>query len=124
MKLQRRELLRVLTAAAGSALLPGAIAAAEQTPAAEQTHIPNNLPKERVTGIGGVFFRARERVVRGDADNTKRSIGVEIANLEIGHESSSSVFWNLIENDSNLALPRFMCGHIRADMMEVARISS
>ena len=71
-----------------------------------------------------VFFRARERVVRGDADNTKRSIGMEIANLEIGHESSSSVFWNLIENDSNVALPRFMCGHIRADMMEVARISS
>jgi len=52
--MQRREVLGVLTAAAGSALLPGSFAAAEQTPAA------NHLPKERVTGIGGVFFRARD----------------------------------------------------------------
>jgi hypothetical protein len=73
-----------------------------------------------------MFFGAGKRVVRRDADDAGRSIGMEIANLEIGHESSSSssVFLNLIENDSNVALPRFMCGHIRADMMEVARISS
>ena len=58
MQIHRREALKVLTAAAGSALLPGAFAAA--TPAAEQTPVPNNLPKERVTGIGGVFFRARD----------------------------------------------------------------
>jgi predicted enzyme related to lactoylglutathione lyase len=54
MKIQRREVLGMLTAAAGSALLPGSFAAAEQTPPA------NHLPKERVTGIGGVFFRARD----------------------------------------------------------------
>lgn len=54
MKMQRREMLGVLTAAAGSALLPGVVAAAEQTPA------PNGLPTERVTGIGGVFFRAHD----------------------------------------------------------------
>ena len=53
-KMQRREVLGVLTAAAGSALLPGSFGAAERTPAA------NHLPKERVTGIGGVFFRARD----------------------------------------------------------------
>jgi predicted enzyme related to lactoylglutathione lyase len=55
MKMQRREVLGVLTAAAGSALLPGSLAAAT-----EQTLVPNDLPKERVTGIGGVFFRARD----------------------------------------------------------------
>jgi predicted enzyme related to lactoylglutathione lyase len=53
--MQRREVLGVLTAAAGSAMLPGSfVAAAEQTPAAHA------LPKEKVTGIGGVFFRARD----------------------------------------------------------------
>jgi glyoxylase I family protein len=53
--MQRREVLGVLTVAAGSVLLPGSLpAAAEQTPA------PNNLPTERVTGIGGVFFRAHD----------------------------------------------------------------
>src|SRR5262245_21223174 len=55
MKMQRREVLGVLTAAAGSALLPGSFAAA-----AEQTPVPNNLPQEKVTGIGGFFFRARD----------------------------------------------------------------
>ena len=54
MKTKRREVLGMFAAAAGSALLPGSFAAAEQTPAA------NHLPKERVTGIGGVFFRARD----------------------------------------------------------------
>ena len=54
MKMQRREVLGVLTAAAGSALLPGSFAAAQQTPAA------NQLPKERVAGIGGFFFRAKD----------------------------------------------------------------
>jgi glyoxylase I family protein len=51
---QRRELLTALTAAAGTALLPGAFAVAEQTPAA------NPHTKEMVTGIGGFFFRARD----------------------------------------------------------------
>jgi glyoxylase I family protein len=54
LKTPRREVLGMLTAAAGSALLPGSLAAAEQTPAA------NHLPTERVTGIGGLFFRARD----------------------------------------------------------------
>ena len=54
MKMQRREVLGGLAAAAGSALLPESSAAGEQTPT------PKNLPTERVTGIGGVFFRARD----------------------------------------------------------------
>lgn len=54
MKKQRREVLGVLTAAAGSALLPWSFAAAEQTTPA------NDLSKERVTGIGGIFFRAHD----------------------------------------------------------------
>jgi glyoxylase I family protein len=54
MKMQRREMLAVLTAAAGSALLPGSFAAAEPTPTA------NPPLKERVTGIGGIFFRAHD----------------------------------------------------------------
>ena len=45
MKMQRRDMLGVLTAAAGSALLPGSLTAA---------------PQEKVTGIGGFFFRARD----------------------------------------------------------------
>src|SRR5262249_9682716 len=53
--IKRREVLGVLTVAAGSALLPGSFAAA-----AEQTPVPNNLPQERVTGIGGLFFRAHD----------------------------------------------------------------
>ena len=57
--MQRRALLGVLTATAGSALLPGSLAAApEQEPA--QTPAPSHLPKETVSGIGGVFFRARD----------------------------------------------------------------
>lgn len=51
---ERREFLTVLTAAAGSALLPGSFAVAEQTPAA------NHPAKETVTGIGGFFFRAND----------------------------------------------------------------
>src|SRR6185295_12983901 len=51
--MERRELLGVLTVAGGSALLPGSFQAA-----AEQTPVTNG--KERVTGIGGVFFRARD----------------------------------------------------------------
>jgi glyoxylase I family protein len=51
--MQRREVLGILTAAAGSVLLPAAFAAPD--PPSGTT-----LPKERVTGIGGVFFRARD----------------------------------------------------------------
>ena len=58
MKMQRRTLLGVLTASAGSALLPGSFAAAERAPA--QTRAATQVPKETVTGIGGVFFRARD----------------------------------------------------------------
>ena len=58
MNKQRRELLTALTAAAGSALLPGSFAAAGQMPAA---NLPENGPaKETVTGIGGFFFRAHD----------------------------------------------------------------
>ncbi|MDW5265220.1 MULTISPECIES: VOC family protein [Acidobacteriaceae] len=54
MKMQRREVLGVLTAAAGSALLPGSFAVAEPT---ATTKAP---AKESVTGIGGFFFRAHD----------------------------------------------------------------
>ena len=54
MKRQRREVLGALTAAVGSALLPGSFAIAEQTP------VPNTAGKETVTGIGGFFFRAHD----------------------------------------------------------------
>ena len=54
LKTQRREVLGALTAAVGSALLPGSSAAAERTPAA------NHSAKESLTGIGGVFFRAHD----------------------------------------------------------------
>ena len=70
-----------------------------------------------------MFFGTRKRVVRGDANDAECSVGMEIANLEIGHESSSRLFGNLFENDLNVAPRRFMCGHIGANMMEVARIS-
>ena len=54
MKRHRREVLGVLTAAVGSALLPGSLALAEETPAT------NNVSKESVTGIGGLSFRAHD----------------------------------------------------------------
>lgn len=54
MNKQRRELLTGLTAVAGSVLLPGSFADAQQAPAA------NNGAKEMVTGIGGFFFRAHD----------------------------------------------------------------
>jgi predicted enzyme related to lactoylglutathione lyase len=54
MKMRRREVLGAITAAAGSALLPGSLSAA-----AEQTASAAPL-KETVTGIGGLFFRAHD----------------------------------------------------------------
>lgn len=45
MKIERRALIGVITAAAGSALLPESLGAAAE---------------EKVTGIGGFFFRARD----------------------------------------------------------------
>jgi catechol 2,3-dioxygenase-like lactoylglutathione lyase family enzyme len=56
-EIERREMLGILTAVAGSALLPASLAAGEeQTPAPAAGH----LPTERVTGIGGFFFRAKD----------------------------------------------------------------
>jgi predicted enzyme related to lactoylglutathione lyase len=52
--MKRREMLGVIGAAAGSALLPVSFAAAEQTAGA------NDSAKEMVAGIGGFFFRARD----------------------------------------------------------------
>ena len=54
MKTQRRKVLRVLTAALGSALLPESLATAEQPPAA------HGSAREVVSGIGGFFFRAHD----------------------------------------------------------------
>jgi predicted enzyme related to lactoylglutathione lyase len=56
-KTQRREVLGVLAAAAGSALLPGPFAVA-QAPAANQS--AKQPEKQTVTGIGGFFFRAHD----------------------------------------------------------------
>lgn len=53
-KRQRREVLAALTAAAGSTLLLGSFAGAEQGPAG------SGETKETVTGIGGLFFRAHD----------------------------------------------------------------
>jgi predicted enzyme related to lactoylglutathione lyase len=53
--MERREALGVLAAAAGSTLLSVSVAAA-----AEQAASPDHLPPEKVTGIGGIFFRARD----------------------------------------------------------------
>jgi glyoxylase I family protein len=53
MKRPRREVLGVLTAAVGSALLPGSFAMAGQAPAPKTA-------KETVSGIGGFFFRAHD----------------------------------------------------------------
>lgn len=55
MKMERRDVLGALTVAAGSVLLPGSL-----PEAAGQTRAANALPREKVTGIGGVFFRARD----------------------------------------------------------------
>ena len=52
--MKRRKVLETLTLAAGGALLPESLAVAQQT------SVPAGLPKERVTGIGGIFFRARD----------------------------------------------------------------
>jgi len=53
MKRPRREVLGVLTAAVGSALLPGSFAMAGQAPGPKTA-------KETVSGIGGFFFRAHD----------------------------------------------------------------
>lgn len=55
MTIRRRQVLSTLTAAAGSVLMPASLAAA-----AEQTTAAGQSAKERVTGIGGVFFRAKD----------------------------------------------------------------
>ena len=65
--MQRRDALGGLAAAAGSALLPEPSAAGEQTPT------PKNLPTERVTGIGGVFFRERQPVIEEQGGETRRT---------------------------------------------------
>lgn len=55
MKMKRRQALGTLTAAAGAVLLPGSFAeAGTQTPVSSQSS------REKVTGIGGFFFRARD----------------------------------------------------------------
>lgn len=53
--MQRREALGALGLAVGSALMPESLVAA-----ADQTAAQNTPPQERVTGIGGFFFRARD----------------------------------------------------------------
>ncbi len=52
--MQRRSVIGVLTAAAGSALLSNSFADAEPPSAAP------SMPREKVLGIGGIFFRAQD----------------------------------------------------------------
>ncbi len=52
--MKRREMLGALTVAAASALLPESVALADS--ATDDDY----LPQERVTGIGGLFFRAHD----------------------------------------------------------------
>jgi predicted enzyme related to lactoylglutathione lyase len=59
MKMPRRDMLGMLTTASGSALVTKSVTAApEQAPT--HTAAPRGLPNERVTGIGGFFFRAHD----------------------------------------------------------------
>ncbi len=81
LKMQRREALGVLTAAAGTALLPGCFAVAEQSSAATP------LPKERVAGIGGMFFRAHDP--KSLAQWYQDHLGVFVT-----PQSSSDPVWN------------------------------
>ena len=53
--MQRREILCTLGAAAGTAILPESILSAQRIPIAA-----DEPRKERVTGIGGFFFRAKD----------------------------------------------------------------
>ncbi|MGI4756548.1 MAG: VOC family protein [Janthinobacterium lividum] len=53
--MKRRQMLGVLGAVAGMAILPESMSSAQQKPSAG-----SDLPKESVTGIGGFFFRAKE----------------------------------------------------------------
>jgi len=84
-KMRRREVLGVLTAAAGTALLPGSLAAA-----AEQTAASNDLPKERVTGIGGVFFRARDPKALGQW--YQEHLGVSVVPPSWNQEAGPTAF--------------------------------
>jgi glyoxylase I family protein len=53
--MQRREMLGVLGAAAGMAILPESISSAQQ-----KSLTAGEQPREGVTGIGGFFFRAKD----------------------------------------------------------------
>ena len=53
--MQRREMLGVLGAVAGMAILPESISSGQEKPSSG-----TGLPKESVTGIGGFFFRASD----------------------------------------------------------------
>jgi predicted enzyme related to lactoylglutathione lyase len=78
--MKRRQMIGALTAAAGSALVPGSLGAASaQTPA------PTQSGKEKVTGIGGVFFRARDP--KALAQWYQEHLGV-------GPQSASEPSWN------------------------------
>ncbi len=79
--MKRREVIEALTIAAGAALLPESLATAQGTPA------PKSLPRERVTGIGGVFFRAHDP--KGLAQWYQDHLGVFVT-----PESSSDPVWN------------------------------
>ena len=53
--MQRRQMLGMLSTAAGIAILPESLSSAQQ-----KSSSGSDLSKETVAGIGGFFFRAKE----------------------------------------------------------------
>ncbi len=82
MKMQRRNLLGVLTGAAGSALMPrGSFAGVGQTTQPGE----NANGHEKVTGIGGLFFRAHDP--KGLAQWYQEHLGVTVTPQSYGEPS-------------------------------------
>lgn len=87
MSMQRRKLLGVLTGVAGSTLLPRSSFAATGGPASERTGQPAEAASqpEKVTGIGGVFFRAHDP--KGLAQWYAQHLGVALTPQSLGEPS-------------------------------------
>jgi len=60
MAFQRRRLLQILSFSFGSSLLPGRLGASEASGQSPLKQEPEATPRETVTGIGGLFFRAHD----------------------------------------------------------------
>src|SRR4029077_8398384 len=67
MRFQRRQLLRILSFAFGSNLIfsRNQLGTAAQTPASDRHGLSGGTEMEKVTGIGGLFFRAHDPTALG-----------------------------------------------------------